>query len=345
VIFTVQVPFVRGGAEILAEGLLDAVRATGHEAEIVAMPFKWYPAERILDHMLACRLLDLTESAGTPVDRIVCLKFPTYLISHPHKVVWLLHQHRTAYDLWDHPLADLIHFPNGAQVRDAIRQADRRFLPEAERVFTLSANVSRRLRTFCGIRAEPLYNPPRHAERFYSAPARDYLFFPSRLTALKRQELVLEALARTREAVRVRFAGSPDTPAYGRHLEVLARRLSVHQRVEWVGPVAEEEKRRLYAEALGVVFPPIDEDYGYVTLEAMLASKPVVTCADSGGPLEFVAHRETGWVAEPQADALASALDELWADRDRAREMGMAARRRYEELDIRWAKVVDRLLA
>ena len=64
VIATVQVPFVRGGAEVLAEGLREVLQAQGHEAEIVTIPFKWYPPERILDHMLICRLLDLTESSG-----------------------------------------------------------------------------------------------------------------------------------------------------------------------------------------------------------------------------------------------------------------------------------------
>src|SRR5437773_2205296 len=123
-IATVQVPFVRGGAEVLAEGLRDALHREGHQAEIVAIPFKWYPPERILDQMLACRLLDLTESSGTPVDRVIGLKFPAYLIPHPNKVLWIVHQHRSAYDLWDHPLGDLINFPNGVQVRDAIRLAD-----------------------------------------------------------------------------------------------------------------------------------------------------------------------------------------------------------------------------
>src|SRR5215218_7753942 len=103
-ITTVQVPFIRGGAEILAEGLRDALRSEGHQPEIVAIPFKWYPPERILDHMLAGRLLDLTETSGVCVDRVIGLKFPAYLVNHPNKVIWLLHQHRTAYELWDSPM-------------------------------------------------------------------------------------------------------------------------------------------------------------------------------------------------------------------------------------------------
>ncbi len=128
-IATVQVPFIRGGAEIHAEGLRDALVQAGHEAEILAIPFKWYPPEKILDHMLACRLLDVTEVAGTRVDRLIGLRFPAYLIPHPNKVLWILHQHRTAYELWDHTLSDLVYYPNGSQVRDTIEQADRKLIP------------------------------------------------------------------------------------------------------------------------------------------------------------------------------------------------------------------------
>jgi glycosyltransferase involved in cell wall biosynthesis len=345
-IATAQVPFIRGGAEAHAEGLRDALRAEGHEAEIIQIPFKWYPPEKILDHMLACRLLDVTEAAGTVVDLLIGLKFPAYLIAHPNKVLWILHQYRTAYELWDHPLSDLIHWPNGAEIRDAIRQADRQILPESKAIFANSGNVARRLKDFCEIDAPPLYHPPPHAEQFYAAAAEDYLFFPSRLTRLKRQYLVLEALARTKRGVRVRFAGSASEPAsYDTELKELARRLKVHERVEWLGEVTEEEKRRLYAHALGIIYPPLDEDYGYVTLEAMLSSKPLITCTDSGGPLEFVRHEETGLVAEPEPEALAVAMDKLWTTQEQATVWGEQGRARYEQMNITWSNVVRRLLS
>ena len=345
VIATVQVPFVRGGAEILAEQLSHAMRSEGHAAEIVAIPFKWYPPERILDHMLACRLLDVTESTGTSVDRFIGLKFPAYFMPHPHKVLWLLHQHRTAYDLWDHPLGDLIRSPNGVQIRDAIREADRRLLPQARSIFTISGNVSHRLKAFCNIDSTPLYHPPQDAEQFYSEHAENYFFFPSRCQPLKRQALVLEGLAMTRQPVAVRFAGSADEPSYMEELRAMAQTLKVAHRVEWLGHVREEEKRALYARALGVIFPPLDEDYGYVTLEAMLAAKSVITCTDSGGPLEFVLAGKTGLVAEPVPAALAAAMDELWEDRRRAELLGEAGYAYYHSLGISWPKVVRRLLS
>jgi glycosyltransferase involved in cell wall biosynthesis len=344
-IVTTQVPFTRGGAEMLADNLLAALRRAGHEAELVAIPFQRAPAERIPDQVLACRLLDLTVANETPVDRVIGLKFPAYVVAHPCKVLWLLHQHRSAYDLWDSPYGDLIHTPNGALIRDAIRRVDQQFIPEAQAVFTIARNVSHRLHKYCGLDSTALYHPPQDAARFYSAEAEDYLYFPSRLTAIKRQALVVQALAYTRRPVRVRFAGTPDHGPYGDELAELARRCKVQGRVEWLGRVSEEEKRRHYAHALAVVYPPVDEDYGYVTLEAMLSSKAVLTCSDSGGPLEFVQDGRTGLVAEPTPQALAAIMDRLWQDRDLARQLGRAGRSRYEEMDISWPRVVQRLLA
>jgi glycosyltransferase involved in cell wall biosynthesis len=344
-IATTHVPFIRGGAEVHAEGLRDALLAEGHEAEIVASPFKWYPPHQVLDHMLACRLLDLTEVMGTAVDLLIGLKFPAYLAPHPRKVLWILHQFRTAYDLWDHELGDLIYTPEGLEVRDAIRQADRQLIPQARRVFANSGNVAARLKYYCDIDAAPLYHPPPHAAQFYTEAAEPYCFFPSRLCLPKRQSLVLESLAHTRHPVRVKFAGTADQPAYKNELRSLARKLRVADRVEWLGQVSEEQKREFYARSLAVIYPPLDEDYGYVTLEAMLSSKPLITCRDSGGPLEFVKDQQTGLIAEPEARSLAAALDNIWEDREAARRWGQNGRDLYQQMDISWSGVVEQLLS
>jgi glycosyltransferase involved in cell wall biosynthesis len=296
--------------------------------------------------MLACRLLDLSETTGIPVDRVIALKFPAYYIPHANKVLWLLHQHRQAYDLWDHTeLSDLRHFSSGPQVCQAIRDADRRLIPQAKAIFTLSRNVSNRLKTFCGIDSTPLYHPPESPDRFYCEEPGDYMFFPSRISPIKRQQLVLEALGKTRHPVHVRFAGVPDHPPYISNLQRQAESLGVQHRVEWLGWISQEQKFAFYARALGVIFPPIDEDYGYVTLEAMLASKPVITCTDSGGPNEFVLPGQTGWIVEPLAESLAAAMDSLWEDRQSAASMGRVGRDYYGSLDISWRTVTQRLLA
>jgi len=190
-----------------------------------------------------------------------------------------------------------------------------------------------------------LYHPPPNAESFHCRATDDYLFFPSRLTRVKRQELVLEALAQTRHPVVVRFSGAADEQGHLENLKALAKRLGVEKRAVWLGNISEEEKTRQYADTTGVLYPPRDEDFGYVSLEAMLSSKALITCTDSGGPLEFVRDGVNGYVTEPAAEALAAAMDRLWEDRGAAKALGEAGREHYANLRISWDHVVEQLIA
>lgn len=345
-VVTTQVPFIRGGAEILATNLIKALQVAGHEAEIVAVPFKWYPADRILDHMLACRLIDISQSCGQTVDRVIGLKFPAYLIPHPRKVMWLLHQYRTAYDLWNSDYGDLIESTNGLQVRDAIINADNKAFKECFSIFTISNNVTKRLKKFNQIDSIPLYHPPQNSELFYCEEPEEYFFFPSRISKLKRQELVIKALAETQHPVKVLFAGKADENEYENYLKDLAKKLGVlNKKAIFLGNISEEDKIRYYARSIAIIYPPFDEDYGYVTLEAMLASKSVITCSDSGGSLEFIRDRETGLVAEPNSRALARAMEEMWENRAWTKATGQNAKSYYDSLNITWSKVLQKLLS
>ena len=93
--------------------------------------------------------------------------------------------------------------------------------------------------------------------------------------------------------------------------------------------------------ASGVVYPPFDEDYGYVTVEAFLSRKPVVTTSDSGGVLEFLEDGVNGLVAGPTPASLGAALTELWERRAAAPGMGEAGYQRVR--DISWERVLDAL--
>jgi glycosyltransferase involved in cell wall biosynthesis len=344
VVATVKALFVRGGAELLASSLHRELEKAGHDVELVEIPFFWNPPEKIVDHMLACRLLDLTQASGSKVDLLIALKFPAFYIEHPNKVAWILHQHRQAYDLWDNPQAgDLRRQPGGAEVRKAIEDADRNLIPRSRKIFGISQNVVSRLQRYCGIQASVLYHPPPSAESFQGGEAQDYLFFPSRLNPLKRQRLVIEALRHTGKRVRVRFAGVPESQGHLEELKNLSHQLGVAGRVQWLGGISEDDKVAQYAGCIGVVYPPVDEDYGYVTLEAMLSSKPVITCSDSGGPREFVLSGRTGMVVSPTPKEVGHALDSLCDDRALAARMGSAGRARYNEFQICWKHAVRAL--
>jgi glycosyltransferase involved in cell wall biosynthesis len=340
VVLNVHVPFVRGGAELLAQWLTENLEERGHETELVRLPFRWTPPRLVIDHMLAARLTRIR-----PADRVIAMKFPSYLVPHENKVLWLLHQFRLAYELWATPYQGSEHGHESARVREAIVAADDAYLPEARAIYTNSAVTSTRLKRFNGLDSTVLYPPLRDPGAFRCESFGDYVFFPSRITITKRQQLLVDALARTRSGVRAVIAGAPDIPEYLDPLRETIQREGLHDRVEilphWI---SEEQKLELYANALAVVYPPLDEDsYGYVTMEAFYAGKAVVTCTDSGGTHELVEDGVTGKVVAPQQDAMAEALDELAEDRSLAERLGAGARAKLDELDVSWDRVVETL--
>jgi len=341
-ICTTQVPFTTGGAESHVEGLRRALSAAGYNAEVAALPFKWYPPAEIMRGALAWRLLDVTESNGRPVDLVVGMKFPAYTVAHPRKVLWVIHQYRSAYNLWGTPFDDLSTYPDGARVRDLIRHCDERFIPEARKVFANSRTVAERLLRYNRIESEPLYHPPPRAAALRTGAQGDYVFYPSRMEAQKRQELLIEAMSFTRTPVRAVFAGSARDRA---HYDSLVKQFGVGDRVEIRGFVSEEEIVGLYADALAVCYLPFDEDYGYVTLEGMLSAKPVVVPRDGGGAAELIEHGSEGLVSDPEPRALAECLDELYADRTRARRMGERGRDKLLALDLSWENVVEKIIS
>ena len=325
--------------------LAGVLKATGHEAEVVAIPFNWNPAGRITDHMLACRLLDLTTSCGETIDRIIAIKFPAYLAPHANKVIWLAHQHRAAYDGWYSGYSELRAEAKGAQLRSMIRNADLNAMAEAKHVYTISKNVSERLQRFCGVASVPLYHPPPNWRAFHTGEYEGFLLVPSRITGSKRQKLILQALERTKSPVQLRFIGPAEGPLAADRFRKMVAASPVADRVQWLGEVSEADKISAYANCRGVVFAPVDEDYGYVTLEAMLSSKPVVTCTDSGGPLEFLRHNETGIICAPDPSEIAEALERLWNDVGFAARLGKAGREAYDAAEIGWERPLECLLA
>ena len=340
-----QTPFVRGGAETHTEALTRAMKRAGHEAEIVTVAGKWYPATELLHQMAVWRALDLSESNGLKIDAVIALKFPAYLVPHERKIVWLIHQHRSAYELWDHPeFADLSKQDEGPQVRDMVWRSDRVSLGEAKRIFTNSRNVQERLWRSLRLSSEVLYHrsPPGEALLdMQPGPYGDYVFLPGRMEALKRQSLVIEAMRFVKSGVRLVLVGSgPDEPM----LREIVKKHGLGDRVTFEIGVSDERLHELYLNALAVHYGPFDEDYGYVTIEGFAARRPVVTTTDSGGPLEFVTDGETGLVTQPEPHAIADALDRLYGDRELARRLGEAGNEKLRATVPGWPDVVARLL-
>ena len=335
-----QTPFVHGGAEMLARELVGALQRHGCEAELVSLPFRDTPREELLAHAAAWRLLDLTRALDRPVDVVIATKFPTYFARHPAKVAWLVHQHRAAYELCGTPFSDFDHTEGDVGLRKRLIELDTQMLQECRGLFSIARTVSARLEKYNGLTATPLYHPPRLAASIRSGAYGDYLLTVSRLEKVKRIDLAIDAFARVPGPTRLIVAGD------GSERAALAARieaLGLSDRVRLAGRVPDAELIELLAGARALLFAPFEEDYGYVTLEAFLAKKPVITTSDAGGPLEFVEHDVNGYVTAPDAEALAAAVTRLAANASEAARLGDAgfARARL----ITWDGVVEQLLA
>ncbi len=335
---SVQAPFVVGGAEILATELASALKSRGYLVDVVNIPFKWYPVTDIVKQALIWRFVELTESNGVPIDLVIPTKFPSYLVRHPLKVTWLFHQHREVYDLYGTPYCSFTDDPEEQEIRQTILRMDAKTLRESRRIFTISKNVSARLSRFNGIASETLYPPPHYAGRYREGEFGSYALYAGRLETLKRCELLIEAFRYVEGGARLVVAGrGPQLE----NLERQAERLGLSDRIRFAGFVPEEELLSLYAGAFAVLYAPVDEDYGYVTVEAFLSGKPVVTCKDSGGTLEFVENGVSGFVVDPEPQAIAEAVNRLFADRRLARDLGASGRPRVA--GIGWDAVIDAL--
>lgn len=334
-----QVPFARGGAEMLVEGLCNALKRAGHRAEIVALPFQWLPHAELFKSALAWRLLDLKMANGLKVDRIIATKFPSYAAQHPQKIVWLIHQYRQAYDWYGTPLSEFTASSQDRMTREKLFSLDRRVLGEAQARFAISKNVAARLKRFNALDAIPLYPPPRLAGKFYAGEYGDYALYVGRLDRAKRVELLLRALAKTKRG-RVVVAG---TGVEEQNLKTLAARLGISSRVEFLGFVDDARVLELYANARAVFYAPVDEDYGFATVEALMSARPVITTDDAGGVLEFIENENDGWVTRADVDEIALSLTRAFEDIETCRAWGNRGRERVQ--DIRWDHVVEQLTA
>jgi glycosyltransferase involved in cell wall biosynthesis len=308
--------------------------------DVVTIPFQWPTRVDLLKSGLTWRMLDLREAGRQRIDLVIATRFPSYLVQHPNKVVWLVHQLRQVYDLLGTTYSDF-HESDARDraVLEMVRAMDRRTLSEARSVFTISRNIAERLQRHNQVSARVLYPPSKLSGKLRGGEPGDYVFSVGRLNTMKRFDLLVRALKHTDTPVRCRIAG---TGSERDNLLALARRLGVADRLELLGWVDDPGVVDLYAGSLGVYYAPYDEDYGFVTAEAFEAGKPMVTTSDAGGVLELVEDGVNGYVCSPDSPRdIAARLDRLYRDRELARRLGAAGRTQVE--DIGWDAVIAQL--
>jgi len=336
-----MVPFIRGGAENLAEYLVNQLEGLGHSAELIRIPFCYEPAEAIFSSMLAAQMMQIDT-----VDLVIALKFPAYFIQHPNKVVWLVHQYRQAYDMWDSGHTNLSASPHALAMKNSITLADNKCFASAQKLFAISTVTQARLKRYNGFDSQLLRTPLNGPEDFPVGNYGDYLFCGGRINDYKRQHLAVEAMRHCRSSAKLIVAGPAESDYDVHKLQRLVERYNLKDRVLLdLGFHKRSKVAKLACESLACVYLPIDEEsLGYVSMEANQAGKAVLTATDSGGILDLVVPGLTGWVCPPDPQAIAISIDEAFTNRQRTIELGQAAREHWLKMEINWENTVHQLI-
>lgn len=332
-----HVPFVEGGAELLVNSLKRELCSRNYSVDIIQLPFKWYPNEQLIQSMMNWKFIDLSESNGEKIDLVIGTKFPSYGIEHKNKVTWLVHQFRQVYDLLGTQYSNYDYSPESLSIKELISRYDYNSLSDSKKIYTIAQNTTDRLAKYNKIGSEVLYHPPKHVGLYYSNNFDNYILSVGRLDKLKRVDILIESLKSTNPNVKCIIAGQgPERE----NLQRLVAKLNLSDRVKFLGFVEDKQLLDLYANCLAVYFSPYDEDYGYITLEAFLSSKPVITLDDSGGVLEFVKDDISGYVCS-NSSQISMKIDYLFHNKEVAKKFGNIGCESVKH--ISWDHVIDRL--
>jgi len=318
---------IKGGNQLIAEALAKNIeRYTPHKVTKIFLPLKTYPNLSLLKSYLAYSLTDLSK-----FDIIISLKFPSFMIKHKNHICYFAHFYRQFYDLW----SDFKNkTPSTYLTRFIIKSLDKKALSRTKKNYSYSKFIQSRLEEQ-GIKSELLYSPP--IEENFRSENYDYILSTSILNdERKRISLLIKSMKNIKENIKLIIVGD------GPHKDYLKELAKDDKRIIFLGYKSPRQLLKLYANALCTCIVSYKEDYGLVTIESMKSKKPVVTCVDSGGPLEFVEHKKTGLIAQPNPESISKQLSFLIKNKQKAKIMGENA---FEKVkDINWRNVIDKII-
>jgi glycosyltransferase involved in cell wall biosynthesis len=317
---------LKGGNQYIGEALKKNIeKYTTHDVRLISTPLQHYPNTTLLKSYLLHWLIDTSQ-----FDLVISMKFPTYVINHPNHICYFAHFYRQFYDLWDSKNQSF----SQKITRKIIKYIDKRALKKTKKIVAYSKFIQKRLHDE-GIKSDLVYCPP--LEENFKCEKYEYIFSSSILDdSRKRISLLIKAMKFIKGNTQLIIAG--DGP-HRRELEKLARN---DKRIKFIGYQSPEELIKYYKNALCTCLVSYKEDYGLVTIESMKSKKPVITCSDSGGPLEFVIHNETGLICYPNKEDIARNIQKLINNKDRAIFMGNNGYLKVK--DITWENTIAKLL-
>ena len=373
------VPFTIGGVENLLWKLCETInQKTNHQAELIKLPSREDNFWNIIENYYNFYKLDLSY-----FDLVITTKYPAWMIQHNNCLYYVQHRLRGLYDTYhftklpievksdckyiDNVLKYMeeniqpdnldeffellfqlkkeqkkidnyyFNFP-GPFIRKIVHYMDNYGMSKngVKKFYCISKTVKKRVEYFPeNSDVEVVYHPS--ALNYFSCKDYKYVFMVSRLDGPKRIDMLIRAMKHVKSDINLLIAG---TGPQEKALKKLAKNDS---RIKFLGFVNDEDIEEYYANSLVIPYFPYDEDYGLITIEAMMHKKPVITTFDSGGPTEFVVNNQTGFITDFDEKAIGEKIDFFAQNPSEAKRMGENAYHKVK--DITWENTIKHLLA
>lgn len=367
------IPYTMGGAEKLWFGIYKYINEnTNHQCELIKIPVNENSFWGLIDSYYDFFKLDLSY-----FDMVISGKYPAWMVNHHNHHLYMLHCLRGFYDCFHflnildeiktnndkvknivnqmssdslsiRQLFELVYdlknekniekelfdFP-GAFIRKIVMYFDKKAMENIVSFSSISKTVASRKEYFPLNQKVNVIYPPSTLDKFHSLNY-DYFFIVSRLDNAKRIDIILKAYLKSKSEIPLVIAGT------GPLEEEFKELTKDDKRINFVGFLSDTELTKYYANAYSVIFVPYDEDYGLITIEAMMSNKPVITFNDSGGVLEFVENNKTGVVCKPNVNDLKRVFENISNNKDLILAMGKNAKEKVS--DITWNNLIDNLL-
>lgn len=367
------VPFAIGGAEKLWWGLQNHINQyTSHQCELIKIPVKENNFWNLMDAYYRFHQLDVSS-----YDLVITGKYPSWMVRHDNHCLYMLHCLRGLYDTYHftglplefsttqkaarelldfmtNDLSDIdaffhllfglrndstipssvFDFP-GPFVRKIIHFLDKKAMKNVNNFAAISLTVANRKEYFpVNADVKTIY-PPSNLHSFKNSSC-DYFFTASRLDEPKRVKMIVEAYLQSNTSIPLKIAGTG--PAED-EIKTLAKG---DNRIEFLGYISDEELIEYYAKSYAVIFIPYEEDYGLITIEAMMSEKPVITFTDCGGVTEFVEDGKSGFISDPTTGDLKKSIEKAATSKEQIIKMGRHAKLKVK--NITWENSVKKLL-
>ncbi len=189
-------------------------------------------------------------------------------------------------------------------------------ISEIDLIIAISGAVKKRLLNIYGtsIKADiRVIYPPIKVEKFFWQPPEDYYLYVGRLDRKKRVDVLINTFSELKTS-NLKIVGD------GKLRGFVEKQSARFHNIEYLGPLSEEDLLKVYSKAIATIYIPYEEDFGLIPVESQAAGKPCIG-ASSGGVIESVIHKETGFLIDEPVDTgkLREAIE--WMSRKRAEDM------------------------